>query len=224
MTADPAPLGLRERKKRAARRALGEAARRLALERGVENVRVDDIAAEVGVSPRTFNNYFSSKEQAICAFVVERQERIRDNLLARPADEPLWDAVRNAVLAQYFVEGQPDRAYVAKIRALMDNISVRGEFFLAHATVEHILTEALVERTGGGDRLLCRLMAASVESAVRVAFFNWLMNEEASFGQALNQLFDELQSGMPTLTSGPVASGTVSSGTVSSGIGPEKNR
>ena len=40
---------------------------RLAVERGLENVTVEDITAEAGVSLRTFGNYFSSKYEAICA-------------------------------------------------------------------------------------------------------------------------------------------------------------
>ena len=38
---------------------------RLAVERGFENVLVEDIAADVGVSARTFNNYFGSKAEAV---------------------------------------------------------------------------------------------------------------------------------------------------------------
>src|SRR5207342_1939710 len=55
--------GMRERKKLATRRALSAAALRLAREHGPQNVRVDDIAEAAGVSPRTYNNYFSSREQ-----------------------------------------------------------------------------------------------------------------------------------------------------------------
>jgi AcrR family transcriptional regulator len=63
--------GLRERKKLAVRQALGSAALRLTVERGPENVTVEDITAEADVSLRTFGNYFSSKYEAICAIGTE---------------------------------------------------------------------------------------------------------------------------------------------------------
>ncbi len=49
---------------------------RLAVERGLENVTVEDITAEAGVSLRTFGNYFSSKYEAICAIGTDRARRI----------------------------------------------------------------------------------------------------------------------------------------------------
>ena len=91
--------GLRERKKLAVRQALGSAALRLAVERGLENVTVEDITAEADVSLRTFGNYFSSKYEAICAIGTDRARRISATLLARPADEPLWEAMAGAMLA-----------------------------------------------------------------------------------------------------------------------------
>ena len=73
------------------------AALRLA-ERGLENVTVEDITAEAGVSLRTFGNYFSSKYEAICAIGTDRARRIGATLLARPAGERLWGAIAGALL------------------------------------------------------------------------------------------------------------------------------
>ena len=60
---------------------------------------VEDIAAEAGVSPRTFNNYFSSKYEAICALAMDRGRLIGESPQERPADEPLWEAISHAVLS-----------------------------------------------------------------------------------------------------------------------------
>jgi AcrR family transcriptional regulator len=57
--------GLRERKRRATRLAIQQAALRIAVEGGLAAVTVDEISRRADVSPRTFFNYFPSKEQAI---------------------------------------------------------------------------------------------------------------------------------------------------------------
>jgi AcrR family transcriptional regulator len=201
VTTEPTPgMTLRERKKLAAREALSWAALRLATERGLEHVRVDEIAAEVGVSPRTFNNYFSSKEEAICAIGVDRETRIRDTLLRRPASEPLWDAVINAVLTQYSTHGEPDREYVARVRLVVTNPALRGEYLKAHQMVECVLAQGIAERIGADPErdLYPRLMAAAVASAVRVAMVYWLnADAETPLLPTLTEALRQVAAGLP---------------------------
>src|SRR5215210_1582724 len=122
---------MRERKKLATREALSTAALRLALEHGPENVRVDDIAEAAGVSPRTYNNYFSSREQAIVAAITaERALRIGAALRARPSDEPLAEAVVEALVEQYATEPAGDA-----LTLITSAPALRAEFADTVATV-----------------------------------------------------------------------------------------
>ncbi len=182
---------------------MSEAALKLAAEKGVDHVRVEDITNAVGVSPRTFNNYFSSKEEAICSFIVERQERVREALRERPAEETLWEAVIAAALEAYGRDGEPNRDTVKMARQLILHPSVHGEFLKAHSTVERVLAEAIMERAGAGpeNALNARLMAAIVESAVKTAFFNWLINEGTEpFLETVAALLKQASAGVPALT------------------------
>ncbi|MCU1441368.1 MAG: TetR family transcriptional regulator [Rhodoglobus sp.] len=64
-TADVADLGLRERKRLATRRAIQLAVIELVAERGLEGTTVDEVSRVADISPRTFFNYFASKEEAL---------------------------------------------------------------------------------------------------------------------------------------------------------------
>src|ERR1700721_3088644 len=59
------PTGLRERKRLATRQAIQHAVLRLGLARRLENATIEHVSREADISPRTFFNYFVSKEAAI---------------------------------------------------------------------------------------------------------------------------------------------------------------
>lgn len=166
------PPGLRERKKRATREALREAALRLAVERGPDQVRVEDIAEAAGVSPRTYNNYFASREQAIVSAVTaDREARIAAAVAARPAGARLADAVTEAVVEQYTHTGEREQRALLLITS---RTALREAFLDATADIGHPLATALAERLGDTGAHTARVLAASVAAAVRIALEDWL--------------------------------------------------
>lgn len=172
------PPGLRERKKQATREALGAAALRLALERGPENVRVDDIAEAAGVSPRTYNNYFSSREQAIIAAVTaERASRVASAVTARAAEASLADAVIDAVVGQYADPG--DHAPGALLM-ITTSPALRACYVETITTIEGPLADAITERCPGIDRLTAQVLSASVGAAAKLALQQWLRSASVS--------------------------------------------
>jgi AcrR family transcriptional regulator len=166
--------GLRDQKKSATREALRAAALRLALEHGPDKVRVDDIAAAAGVSPRTYNNYYPSREHAIVAAVVAgREERVAAAVRARPARVRLSRAVFDAIVESYTDSGEaPLTTHPALRRAFVD----------AAGAFEQPLADAIAQRRGDIDADTAEVLAVSVAAAVRVALRRWLRRSDAGGG------------------------------------------
>ena len=72
--ADGVPAGLSERKRMRTRSQLVGAAIELSRKHGFVNATIDQIAAAVDVSPRTFSRYFATKEAAILSVIRDMAE------------------------------------------------------------------------------------------------------------------------------------------------------
>lgn len=85
----PNPPGLRERKKAATRQTISNVATRLFVERGFENVSVEEIAREAAVARKTVFNYFPRKEDLIFDREEESRALVRAALDSRGKQSPL---------------------------------------------------------------------------------------------------------------------------------------
>jgi len=170
--------GLRERKKLATKQALAMAAMRLAFERGLANVRVEDITDAVNVSRRTFTNYFSCKEEAIASLNADRAARAAEALRDRPAGEPLADSLAEVFAAQYLLATGMDRERLGPLRLVLSSPTLQGEYLKTLVESEGPLAKAIAERTGADPQrdLYPHVLAAAVTAAVRAATGHWVEN------------------------------------------------
>jgi AcrR family transcriptional regulator len=204
----PAPhSSLRERKKIATRRALHRAALDLVAERGFLHVTVEDIAETADVSPRTFFNYFPSKEAALFGVEPDRAEALRERLLRAAPGESALEALR-------VVLGQQARAMAEELAALggdpadwlrrMKAVRVDPHLRAAQAAhmtmVERIVTEALAARlrTDPERDPYPALLAATAAGLMRATLTFWAGSGGAvPLDRLIDAAFRALADGLP---------------------------
>jgi AcrR family transcriptional regulator len=186
--------GLRERKRRATRRALQDAALRLVAERGLDAVTVEEIAGAVDVSSRTFFNYFPTKEDALAG----------DQRWLPPESE-----VRRLLLGERSASLGADlhrllRAAVPSLAAGHAEMLLRKEVFARHPSLlraalsafvaeERALEDIVAERVepnGPGAGTLPRLVAVTTTALLRVAIDRWMTDDPGDESQ-LGERVDE---------------------------------
>jgi len=212
MTVADQELGLRERKRRATRRAIQVAVLDLVSERGLEGVTVDEISRVADVSPRTFFNYFASKEEALLGdapelpsadlideFVADRDSSILQGLstlLSRSADEAMNDfEMRQRALGLVKQYPQLFAMRMATMRKFEDGIA---------SVVARRLAQTDPELTADGDRLgnRARLITLVAFAGMRHAWTLWVTESSpTSLSDRLTESFDELDA---IFSAGPV--------------------
>ena len=168
--------GLRERRKRLTAAELEAAALRLFGERGFDSVTVDDIAAEADVSRRTFFRYFASKEDVLLADHFVQLARLRDAMAARPPDEPILTALRNALLSMTGDFEDRKEKVILRGRIMRDTPSLQARSLVLQKAWEDAMQEMVAERLKVDPALDLRpgVVSATTLAALRVSFQSWL--------------------------------------------------
>lgn len=191
------PDGLRERKKRATRRALHDAALRLALEHGIERVTVEEISAAANVSARTFFNYFPSKEQAMIGDVIAFDPEQMASIMKSASS--VLDGLREVAL------GVADNTESEREQVLMRwELVDRHPALLPHIMgriieFERLLSGALAARTGDRpDDAYPQVGAALAGTALRVSVKRWTHGHGGHpLEYHVNEVFSLLGSALP---------------------------
>jgi AcrR family transcriptional regulator len=168
------------------REALRQAAVVRFLAQGVEDTSAEQIAADAGVSLRTFYRHFRSKHDLLFADYTGLNW-FRAALDARPAEEPIIDSVQSAIFAfPYDVEA------VTKIATL------RGDELDPGRIVRHIhevqadfadaIAAQLQRRNRAADRtpdsqVHAAVTARCISAAVFGAMEVWMLGADRSLGE-----------------------------------------
>ena len=160
-------------------RALREAALDLAEERGFDGFTVDEVAARAGVSPRTFFNYFPTKEAAVLADPRPVMEAMITAMAERP-DEPLIDGIRAAITAFLSVSTADGRNIRRELALIEGQPSLRIALLSHYCAYERSLGRAIAERMGTTveDDPLPLVVAAAAVGVARIVLVRWSWTSE----------------------------------------------
>ena len=168
-------LPLRERKKVATRAALSHAAWSAMLSDGLDSVSPESVAAAVGVSSRTFRNYFAGVEEAIVDELAQRYLTLADQVGDRPPGAPVWESLMQGLPAALpAIMGDRDD-FAVLLQAVNDRPTMLAQNLIMFERGRQRLTEVIAARTGADPArdLTPRLYAGAATTAMATAAELW---------------------------------------------------
>jgi mycofactocin system transcriptional regulator len=160
---------------------------------GFDATTVDEIAAAAGIGRRTFFRYFPSKNDIPWGAFETELERMRVRLKACPAEVPLMEAIRVALID--FNQVAP--AQIPLHRRRMELI-LRVPTLLAHSTLRFaawraVIAEFVAERSGQRpDDLAPQAIAHAVLGVAVAAYEHWLDDPAGDLGILLDDAMRQL--------------------------------
>jgi AcrR family transcriptional regulator len=189
----PTEMTLRDHARGAVRDEVMKHAWELFADQGFEATTVDQIAAAAGMSRRTFFRYFAGKDELVLDRLLEAGERLAETLSQRPAQEPVWQALRAAF--DVLVTPQ-DESHGGRTRAL--HLMLQSEPALRASVMERrrrwqelltpLVARRLAPRTARrGPDPRAAAITGSALACLEAAQEMWAKDEDSSLAQLLDE-------------------------------------
>jgi mycofactocin system transcriptional regulator len=178
------------------RRELELIALRLFTDQGFDSTTIDQIAAEAGVSKRTFFRYFSSKASVLWNEFDSEVDTIRAALADVPDGVPMMDAIRRAVvMANHY--GPQD---VSELRMRMNLIgsvpALQSSAAIHYDAWERAISDFAATRMGlPADSLYPLAVGRATLAACRAAYDRWSARADADLTFYLDAALAALAAG-----------------------------
>ena len=163
---------------------------------GFDNTTIEQIAAEAGVSERTFFRYFTTKASVLWAEFDTEVAAIRDALADVPESVPMMDAIRTAVVAanHYRAEDVPDMRMRMALIATEPALSFGAAEHYAHW--EQAVSDFAGRRLGlPADSLYPLAVGRTVLAACRAAYDRWSDRADRDLPTYLDAVLSALAAG-----------------------------
>ncbi|BBY73378.1 TetR family transcriptional regulator [Mycolicibacterium parafortuitum] len=167
----------------------------LFMERGFDDVSVDDVAGAAGIARRTLFRYYPSKSALPWGDFDAHLEHMRELLAELDPTVPIRDALRTALLAFNDFD-DPDR-HRQRMRLILETEALQAYSMTMYAGWRAVVARFVADRLGVADSDLIPQTVAWTMLAVSLsAYEHWLEDETVSLPASLGEAFDLLASGL----------------------------
>ncbi|WP_161570947.1 TetR/AcrR family transcriptional regulator [Granulicella sibirica] len=184
---------MQTKKQELVRTEIWKAAVNLFYSAGFENVTVEQIASEAGISRRTFFRYFSSKEDLMSATIRSYGAALEEAIARQKAGASPLESAKLAVsevLAPHFPSETTERV----IHVGRRSPAARSAQYLAVSEVEDRLAGAfsLRAKRKGIRSLQDRILASITLSATQLCSTTWVEQQDRPMLELIDEVFREI--------------------------------
>jgi TetR/AcrR family transcriptional regulator, regulator of mycofactocin system len=162
-------------------------------ERGFAVVTVEEIAAEGGISPRTFYRHFSVKEDVVQVRIDQRAKKLQIALGESSMEEPPMHALRDALVE--VAQTEDDRLLRQWMTVIESSpVLIRAALGGIHLKVNAVMAHHFATRLSGqsAEDLVPTMLASAAGGVLLTVHARWFL-EGGSLADRIAEAFDVLQ-------------------------------